>query len=126
MIGAERSHYFAAMRWYSQQWTAPYDAGQPTSGSHPEVCVIVVAAESRRCKCRDNHFLFFFVFFFQSWVTLELTLLASNVVDLLNGGSCCQETSCFQASVLESLRRDGSHFGHVYLPRAWSYSQLLL
>lgn len=40
MIDAERSHCFATMRWYSQQWTAPYDAGQPTSDSHPEVCVI--------------------------------------------------------------------------------------
>lgn len=28
-----------AVRFYSQQWTAPYDAGQPTFETHPEVHV---------------------------------------------------------------------------------------
>lgn len=36
-IGHENGQYFATRRWYSQPWTAPYDAGQPTSESHPQM-----------------------------------------------------------------------------------------
>lgn len=37
VIGAKKDVYFGTLRRYSQQWTPSYDAGQPTSMSHPEL-----------------------------------------------------------------------------------------